>query len=90
MILLPGAEASEQIVFGALGHPVLGQRANGADRHPDLLQIDRALITIKEVGLESLPISAGERLVKIVRDQLDQLLAGQLIRVRHHDAAPSR
>ena len=76
MILLPGAEALEQIVFGRLGHPLLGQGADGADCQPDLLQVDRARITIEEVGLEPLSIATGERLVKIVRDEFDQPLTG--------------
>src|SRR6185436_5497489 len=86
---MPAAEGSEQP--GDL-RPVLQRRARTGhrDRRADLLDVARAAGALVEMCLEAGAVIRRERAVEVVRDELDELVAGEVLHRLESAREPGR
>src|SRR5438874_8145499 len=83
-VLLPVTKRAEEGGFGG-GIELLGRQATGElDRRSHLLEVRGTAVAAGQVPLEASALLRGERVLEVVRDQLDELLATELFgRFRH-------
>ena len=82
-LALPGPESCQQLVLGWRSDRLFGQSAQDPDRLPHLFQVDGAAGAAGDMLLETLAFGRRELPFQIVRHQLDQLLASQVLRRSH-------
>lgn len=87
LLPLPVAEGVEQAVAHGGGKTFGGQRAQRRDGHLHLAQIVTAAPARAQMLFEARGIPRREGMVQVGRDELDELLAAQVIR-RHRHAVP--
>src|SRR5258708_31856015 len=76
---LPVSEGGEQRAFRFRRDRLTGQRAGRRDRQPHLLDIRAATGAVRDVLVEARVQLLGQRALQVIRDKLDQLLAGELV-----------
>src|SRR5262249_39244389 len=74
----PGGEDGEQLVGGFLRDVLLAQGAREPDRLPELGDVLGAVGAARDVPVEALAVTARERAVEVVGDELHELSAGEI------------
>src|SRR4051812_35026221 len=72
------AEGPQQRVAGARVRRLGGQRPERADGDAELLEVGAAPVTAAQVGLDAASLASRQRVLEVVRDELDELAALEL------------
>ena len=72
-------ERLEQLLAHLGRERLLGKVSERVDRLPHLVDVVAAALADGEVGLEPLHVEVGQPFLEIVGDELDQLVARQLV-----------
>src|SRR3954453_22097954 len=73
-----GPECAAQAFDGHRIGRLLAQRAHRTHGVAELIEVDAAVVADREVLVEARVVVVGECAVEVRRDELDQLLAGEL------------
>src|SRR5688572_9033796 len=75
----PVAEGLEERFLRGRVELIGNEPAGERDRDPDLLEVTGAAVALRDVRLEARSVRCRQRIVEVCRDELDKLLAAQLI-----------
>src|SRR6266567_1408366 len=87
---LPASKRSEKRLLRARRERLLGQATGELHGRAHLRQVNATRRAVAEVHLEPRAHRGWEPVLEIVRDQLDELLAAQVVGVDDHARAPWR
>jgi hypothetical protein len=84
---LPPAKCADEIGYDRRRQRLLGQPAEELDRQTHVVEVTATLGAVREMCLEARNLRGCEGSVEVLRDELDELPAGEVISRNGHPSA---